>query len=217
MADARGRGIRDSDVGGLVQSPTAARTDRRMSRRPSTKHATMSRLPSPDSHNSLSHDPGTAFHGGVPPKTRFSSITCYVSNIARLCTRRIEWQGSTNQRLSGLLNRCVPCQVALLSWAATVAPAETMRPGGIDGDRCASAEGAPLESETGQQHRAILQRVNAHAISDWNARTSVDVRPETSMFFEVYCVPGPDRPSIQLCSVHYIEVHRQQRQGRHNS
>ena len=30
------------------------------------------------------------------------------------------------------------------------------------------------------------------------------------MFFEVYCVPGPDRPSIQLCSVHYIEVHRQQ-------
>ena len=60
---------------------------------------------------------------------------------------------------NGLLNRCVPCQVALrgvnyfrraadfivaahalLSWAATVAPAEALRPGGIDGDRGASAE-----------------------------------------------------------------------------
>ena len=38
-------------------------------RRPSTKHATMSRPPSPDSHNSLSHDPGAIQFRG-PPQTR---------------------------------------------------------------------------------------------------------------------------------------------------
>ena len=59
VADARGGRIRHAHVGGLVQSSTAARTDRLSCRRPSTKRATMSRPPSPDSHNSLSHDPGT--------------------------------------------------------------------------------------------------------------------------------------------------------------
>jgi hypothetical protein len=67
---------------------------------------------------------------------------------------------------SGLLNRCVPYRAPLLSWAATVAPAQALRLGGIDGDRCANAECARLESEAGERHGATPKRLNAHAIRD---------------------------------------------------
>ena len=59
VADARGGRIRHAHVGGLVQSSTAARSDRLHAAGRVRRRATMSRPPSPDSHNSLSHDPGT--------------------------------------------------------------------------------------------------------------------------------------------------------------
>ena len=68
---------------------------------------------------------------------------------------------------SGSLNRCVPCLVRALSWATTLAPAEALRPGGIDGYRRANAEGARLENEAGERHQATPKTVNAHAKNDF--------------------------------------------------
>ena len=143
-------------------------------------------------------------------------LSVEASDTGFVSAPRRQFSIPTTRVYNGLLNRCVPCQVALLSRAGLVAPAEALRPGGMTGTEVRALR-RTLGKRNGPATPAILKRVNAHAISDWNPRTSVDVRPETSMFFEVYCVPGPDRPSIQLCSVHYIEVHRQQRQRRHNS
>ena len=71
-------------------------------------------------------------------------------------------EGAVLKHHSLCLKHCAP-----LTRAASKCKARLTSPPrrcGPEALRCASAEGAPLESETGQQHRAILKRVNAHAI-----------------------------------------------------
>src|SRR6266850_2704883 len=101
---------------------------------------------------------------GHQPEGNPSLLRRRVCQNSRCRTAAFEGAERTGNKVmcSGLLNRCIPCQVPLLSWAATVVPAEALRPRGIDGDRCANAQGARLESDSGDGHRAIPKHLAAH-------------------------------------------------------
>ena len=83
----------------------------------------------------VNHGVCPGFQGACDTVLTQNSVT--VSAI-RTDVRRYAWRCDQ-------LRGCIPCQVPLLSWAATVVPAEALRPRGIDGDRCANTQGARLE------------------------------------------------------------------------